>query len=593
MKNETQKMYELAISYLHRGWSILPCGKNKIPLIPWRDLQTKFPTEEEVRGWFQQFPDAQVGIITGRLSNLTVVDFEKGADPSNIPQETMIVSTGGQGYHYYYLYEEGVTNKARILPLVDYRSEGGFVVAGGSVSEKGPYTILQDVPLLPFPGDLLPKNKKVDIFQYPEKTSSHNFEKRAFKDYQGFGKGQRNDEMARYIGYVLSQIHPSDWDGEGWQIILAANQKNTPPLASTELLATFNSLKGTEKRNHPLGRVKSPFTENSLTKWETQNDEPQMLGDESDEIKHIADVAAEQRIDQNEIYPLQMPCFDDVIDGGVNPGDVVVIAGQTGQGKTTLAQDWTISMIRGDRKAKALWFSYEVLPSHLWKKFQAMGMSREDCAFIPAKHSTGNLAWVEAKIKEGKERFGIKSVFIDHLGFLLPKTQGILGKNLSNNYSSFLTQVMRDIKTIALREEVIIFLPVHMKKVDSHQRQADINDIKDSSGVGQESDLVFLIEREKDRTPDAKSYFTNTTKITLAKNRKTGTTIVGKFSMINGRFAYDDHDAKVAAEFENLGKVETPPVVVESTPLPPPPYKAYVEEKELGPDEDMADHVIF
>lgn len=554
--NNKNQMVELALSYLKKGWSVLPCGKNKTPLVSWKEFQTRFPTEEEVKKWFEIYPDAQVGIVTGKISNLTVVDAEKGADPSFLPQDTMIVGTGGQGYHYLYLYEPGVTNKARIKELIDIRSEGGYIVAAGSVSEKGPYTILQDKPLLPFPKELFPE--KVDVFQTPGASSFKQFEKREFKDYPGYGKGQRNDETARYIGYVLTQVHPADWDTEGWNIVVRANEKNTPPLASNELRNTFNSIKTTERRKNPLGRVASQTY---------QQEEPQFLDDGEDEVKLIADVADSQKIDSSQIYPLEMPVFDNVIGGGVNKGDVIAIAGMSGHGKTSLAQDWTISLLRGEKKAIPLWFSYEVLPVHLWKKFQEMGMTRTDMAFIPAKHSTGNVAWVEKKIQEGKEKFGITTVFIDHLGFLLPKTNGVLGKAMSANYASFLTQVMRDLKTIAIKEEVIIFLPVHMKKVDSRNRRSDVDDIKDSSGIGQESDLVFLIEREKNKDVNSKSYFTDKTIITLAKNRKTGTTVVGNFTMMNGRFAYDDSQDIADALFsdyeekkEEIEKQEIVPV---------------------------------
>ena len=380
------------------------------------------------------------------------------------------------------------------------------------------------------------------------------YEKKPLAEYFGHGEGQRNDEMARYIGYVVSRIHPADWDTEGWQIVEAANQRNTPPLPLRELKTTFDSIKGIERRNNPLGRILGVGGGLNGPSTTIIKQEPIILGDESDEIKHLAEVADSQKLDQTDIYPLQMPCFDNAILGGVCAGDVVIISGQTGHGKTSLAQDWTMAMIRGEKKVKALWFSYEVLASHLWIKFQEMGMTREDCAFIPAKHTNGNVAWVEAKIKEGKERFGIKAVFIDHLGFLLPKTQGILGKNLSQNYASFLTQVMRDLKTIALREEVIIFLPVHMKKPERGNRGADVDDIKDSSGIGQESDLVFLIERERNKDKDAKSYFTDMTKITLAKNRKTGITVHARFNMINGRFAYHSDGERPEAAFDIYGK---------------------------------------
>jgi len=576
-------MFDLAMSFIKRGWSVIPAGKNKIPLIPWKEFQARFPTEQEVRNWFDRFPDGQVGIVTGKISNLTVVDIEKGGDPSFLPQDTFIVETGGQGYHYFFRYEEGVGNKARIMKLIDFRSEGGYVVAPGSVSEKGPYTILQDVPLLPFPKELFPA--KVDVFtQTPGVSSNRVFEKKAFVEYPGYGAGQRNNEMAKYIGYLLTQIHPADWETHGWQIAQSANQKNTPPLPPNELLITWNSIIGIERRNNPFGRTGGPNLAQNGYNMTSSQETPIILEDGSDEIKHIAEVADEQQISQEDIYPLQMKCFDDVILGGVCPGDLVVVAGQSGHGKTSLVQDWTLSLVRGEKKPKSLWFSYEVLPTHLWKKFQEMGMTREDCAFIPAKNTSGNVAWVEQKIKEGKEKFGIKMVMIDHLGFLLPRTNGTLGvKNMSSNYSMFLTQVVRDLKSIALKEEVIIFLPVHMRKADKGSKRSDIDDIKDSSGVAQESDLVFLIEREKDKDPGARTYFTDKTKITLAKNRKTGTTVIGDFTMVKGRFCYDSTYDKNVAALESYGdelKRET------NKPLPINPRVYDTPDDEI--DEDVS-----
>jgi hypothetical protein len=558
MQNE---MYKLAMSYLARGWSVLPCGGNKIPVIPWKHLQERFPTEEEVRGWFERFPYAQVGIITGSISNLTVVDVEKDGDPSFLPQETMIVETGGKGYHYYFQYEEGVTNKARIKDLVDIRSEGGYVVAAGSTSDKGPYTMLQDVSLLPFPKELFPT--PVDVFSLPESSSGH-YESKPITSYAGASQGSRNDEIARYVGSILTRIHPSNWESEAWPMVQTANSQNTPPLPLNELRKTFESLVRTEVSKHPLrhtGGDAGGFRGFSGS----QPQEPIILDDGSDEVKLLSQVAAEQQLNTSDIYPLQMPCFDKAILGGVCPGDLVVVAGQTGHGKTSLVQDWTFSLIRGEKHPKSLWFSYEVLPTHLWSKFQEMGMKPEECVFIPAKHSSGNVAWVEHKIKEGKEKYGIKVVMIDHLGFLLPKTEGTMGRNLSANYATFLTQIVRDLKTIALREEIIIFLPVHMRKAERGSKRSEIDDIKDSAGIGQEADLVFLIEREKEKDQDSHSYFTDVTRITLAKNRKTGQTVIGKFSMINGRFAYDDSEEKAMEIFNSIPekvKVELPKVVI-------------------------------
>ena len=136
MKNINLKLLEYALESLSKGISVIPVGKDKIPLVSWKQFQTRYATPEEVSGWFKTFDDPQIGFVTGKISNLTVVDIEKGGDPSFLPQETLIVSTGGGGYHYYFTFEEGINNKARIKELVDIRGEGGYVVSPNSVSSR-------------------------------------------------------------------------------------------------------------------------------------------------------------------------------------------------------------------------------------------------------------------------------------------------------------------------------------------------------------------------------------------------------------------------------------------------------------------------
>jgi hypothetical protein len=422
-----------------------------------------------------------------------------------------------------------------------------------SCSEKGPYQILQKAPLTKFPRNLVPP--KIDIFEAASSGHSTMFEKKDLQYYPGYGSGQRNDEMTRYVGYLLTQIHPSDWDSQGWHLAEQANQRNTPPLGLGELQTLFNSIKRTEKTANPLGRSTREYSSSSTIPA------PILPEDGSDEVLHIADAAAKQTIDTSIAYPLGMPCFDKLYGGGVRAGNIVIISGQTGHGKTSLAQDWTLSLVRGENKIKALWFSFEVMVADLWIKFQEMGMTKEDLAFIPIRNAPGNIEWIEKKVKEGKEKFGVKAIFIDHIGFLLPKSSSMAGKkNMSSNYASYLTQIMRDLKNLAIQEEVIIFLPVPMKKVETRNRVSDTDDIRDSGGIAAEADLVFLIEREKNKDKAIKTYFTDITTITLSKNRKYGATFVGKFSMLKNRFAYDDTDDKKDAEFNNIGK--EPEVVV-------------------------------
>jgi len=530
---------------IENKYSVFPTGKNKIPLVPWIEYQNRFPTIEEIDAWWDKFPEAQIGIVTGEISNLTVVDVEKGGDASFLPQNTTMVKTGGGGIHLYYVYAEGIKNSTRIKELIDIRSEGGYVVAPYSSSDKGSYEYIKQVDeLLPFPRELFPEKQTYQNQPAPAASITYtDVNKKMVDSYTGFGAGQRNDQMTKFIGKVVSRINPAHWETVGWSIVTAANAKNTPPLSARELQVTWNSIKGRKTHDIPIeGQIPGP-TEPS---WPS--------GDGSDEVKLMSTVAAEQQINTDDIYPLEMPCFDEAILGGVCPGDLVVISAQTGQGKTSLAQDWTISFLRGERKTPVLWFSYEVLVSQLWKKFKTMGAEDNELIVIPAKNTSGNVIWLEEKIKEAKEKFNCKVVVIDHLGFLLPKTTGVMGKNMSLNYSAYLTQVMRDIKTIALQEEIIVVLPVHMKKTDN----IDMEAIGNSAGIGQESDLVFLMERERNRGKEAKSYFTDFTKITLAKNRKTGKTVSAWFTMIKERFAYDIRNKEDAdkEDWGSFGKVD-------------------------------------
>jgi hypothetical protein len=182
--------------------------------------------------------------------------------------------------------------------------------------------------------------------------------------------------------------------------------------------------------------------------------------------------------------------------------------------------------------------------SYLWQKFEKMGIKPEEFVFAPFKNTTGNVGWIEKKVKEAKQKFGIKMVVIDHLGYLMPKMKQ---DGISGNYATFLTQIVREIKTLAIQEEIIICLPVHMRKTES----PDINDIRDSAGIAQEADLVFVMERLKNTVGSeaaAMEYYSQYTKISLIKNRKTGKSVVGKFHTQSELFVYSEEETRKKEE---------------------------------------------
>jgi len=126
-------MINEALQYLEKGYSVIPVH-NKRPLVPWEAFQKRLPTEQEVNIWFKKWPKSGLGIITGQLSNLTVVDIDskQGETEANkyLPEtlETPVSQTQRGGTHIFFNYCPSMITGVQRLKDVDIRSEGGYVV---------------------------------------------------------------------------------------------------------------------------------------------------------------------------------------------------------------------------------------------------------------------------------------------------------------------------------------------------------------------------------------------------------------------------------------------------------------------------------
>ena len=560
---ENKNLLPLALSYLARGWSVIICGPDKRPLINWKEYQNRLATPEELVKWFTDYPDAQVGIVTGGLSNLTVIDLEADADFSLIPDETYRVRTGGGGIHVYCEYDSDFKNAVRVFPSIDVRSSGGFVIAAGSTSSKGAYTALNSLKVNQMTTQTktklleanrakreLPWHVSSGPSLYPKVDSTEGLV------YNGSVEGGRNDGMTKFAGAIHAKLHSSLWASIGWEMFEKANHQNVPPLPPYELRVIWNSIGSRETTQNPGGRDYTPYVSRGKT-WGPAPEKPtQMvhqyadsLADEPDpnaidpkETLHASEVAALQVIDSDHTYPLDMAPFDDALLGGFSVGELVVVAGQSGHGKTTLIQDWSVTLSSGGLakrdKLPTLWFSYEVLAKPLWQKFQGMGAGLDTPIYMPRFNETGDLDWVVDVIERAIVKWGIKVIAIDHLGFL---------KAPRGNYSNAadaVTNTVRALKKLAVKRGLIIMLPVHVRKTSA--KTPDLNDIRDSLGIAQEADTVFFIGREKDDS----GLPTQQAKLWLVKNRKSGISISAIFDFQYGRYFYDASKNEKRAEQE-------------------------------------------
>lgn len=157
------KLLESALNYHELGYSIIPVRQDKKPMIKWEEYQKRRASVGEIKDWWKKHPDANIGIVTGKVSGLAVVDIdtEEGLEaikeliPDSI--EFPIVKTPGGGQHWYFACEDGnLSNNARTVKGCDLRANGGYVVAPPSKNgSKSSYAWVQPPTLIETP--TLPK----------------------------------------------------------------------------------------------------------------------------------------------------------------------------------------------------------------------------------------------------------------------------------------------------------------------------------------------------------------------------------------------------------------------------------------------------
>lgn len=153
-------LLDAAINYLKRGWPVLPLD-GKVPQVEWKEFQSACPSPAQVADWFSSHrtPPTGIGVVTGKLSGLVVVDCDSTEDAefwvSRYCNSPLTVATGGGGVHFYYAACRAaeVRNRARLFGRrIDVRGEGGYVVAPPSVHRSGiSYDWLRNEPRISLP----------------------------------------------------------------------------------------------------------------------------------------------------------------------------------------------------------------------------------------------------------------------------------------------------------------------------------------------------------------------------------------------------------------------------------------------------------
>ena len=142
-------LLEAALSYAAKGYLVFPCKPRSKEPATKHGFKDATRDQETIRGWWLENPNYNIAIATGKESGLWVldVDGEEGRESyrkyqGDIPYDTPNVKTPSGGFHLYFAYTEQadkLRNSVKSIPGLDVRTEGGYVVAAGSVLEDGQY----------------------------------------------------------------------------------------------------------------------------------------------------------------------------------------------------------------------------------------------------------------------------------------------------------------------------------------------------------------------------------------------------------------------------------------------------------------------
>ena len=134
------KILQAALDYSSKGLHVIPVGKDKIPLVEWKNFQTIPATKEQIETWWMQFPQANVGVITGSVTGLTMIDVDNKNElkyvKSLVTEDTPRFTTG-RGGQYVFAWN-GENNTVKVAGKeIDVRGDGGYSVFPPSIHSNG------------------------------------------------------------------------------------------------------------------------------------------------------------------------------------------------------------------------------------------------------------------------------------------------------------------------------------------------------------------------------------------------------------------------------------------------------------------------
>jgi replicative DNA helicase len=227
--------------------------------------------------------------------------------------------------------------------------------------------------------------------------------------------------------------------------------------------------------------------------------------------------------------------------GGLRNGNLVVIGGRTGHGKTAMALNIAYNLALDNVKVGML--SLEMTDGEIYSRIISMEtgidlldlnekrLAEEDYKLISDKAAKLKTIFDNFQIFDGDVELndsvfiirsmvrekGCKVIIVDYLGL-------ITNPEIKNNLYYEIKSITRRMKLLAKELNVPLILLSQLNRQSAVRNKPVLSDLRDSGSIEQDSDIVMFIYRQKDEVKDK-------TNLLIAKGRNVRTGEV-KFKFI-------------------------------------------------------------
>ena len=261
-------------------------------------------------------------------------------------------------------------------------------------------------------------------------------------------------------------------------------------------------------------------------------------------IKHL-DLLEQRQDGKLKGMPTGLQDFDELLDGGLSRGNLVVIGARPAMGKTALAMTIGLSMAQ----AQSVGFLSMEMPHSDVRDRQAAILSRASIGMIkrPQKgleydrivdgvekaktlrwfvsdKSGLNIMQVRSRARALKRRHGLDILAVDYIGLMS-------GMDSKQPRAYQIEEISRGLKGLAkdLDITVICLAQVNRGGVERVGQVPGLQDLRDSGAIEQDADVVAFIHRPIEAQPELGENFRNYALLRVAKNRQGRTGDVNLF----------------------------------------------------------------